>query len=259
MLAWFIAFAVVITSLIGAPARAGVLWYNGSYDGRDSLTDQSMVPVQTGNNTYTLTTQLVYEDFVVPAGQTWTITSVFVNDAINYNGAISTATWQIRSGVGAGNGGTLVASGDTSATATALSGVTLPPGYSAETITATVSSVVLTAGTYWVAVAPDSLGYYSDQAYALTTSGANAVGTPAGNDGNSYVTNNYPTSGPDAFNFTPTTTALAGDGDGSLIDFSMGVSGTSVSVTPEPSSLVLAAIGLGAIALAAGRRARRAD
>ncbi len=232
---------LLLALAFSSPARAGLLWYNGDYDGRTSLLNETNVPA-TNTDSPPLQKSLVYENFVVPVGQIWTITSVFSNDAVAFAVAPTTATWQIRSGVSAGNGGTLIASGDSSATVTPLSGISIS-GYTAETITATIPAVTLTAGTYWLAVAPDSAGYYADQSFVLSTSGANGVGTPAGNDGNSYITNSYPTSGTGSYNFTASTTVLnkRGVGFGPNIDFSMGVAGV---IVPEPSSVVLVAVGL---------------
>lgn len=246
---------MLMAASLASPARAGLLWYNGDNDNRDSLANESKVGVETGNDIGLLATSLVYDNFVVPVGQVWTLSSVFANELMDYNGAVTTATWQIRSGVSAGNGGTLVASGDTAATATINIPFNPALGLTGEQVSATVTGVTLTAGTYWLAVAPDSTGVFADQAYIVTTSGANAVGTPAGNDGNSFITNNFPTSGPDAYNFTPTTTALSGDGDGPKIDFSMGVNGTfAPAAVPEPMSAVLVAMGVALPALVRARR-----
>jgi hypothetical protein len=201
-----------------------MLWYNGNFDGRDSQL-----------NAYYVSTNYsaLYDNFIVASGQTWTVTDVYSNDLIAVG--ITQAYWEIRSGVSAGNGGTLVAGGITSPasqTATGRSGF----GLNEYTIDVSgISGVTLTAGTYWLTVAPvipNGVG----QAYVTTTSGAGAVGLPAGNDGTSYV---YSPVGAGGENFVSTNDpSLLGPG---TWDFSMGVSGTVVAV-PEPSTWVLSAL-----------------
>jgi hypothetical protein len=229
---------LLATTLCTSRARADLLWYNGDYDNRDSLTNESQVPVNTGSG-YVLEKSLVYDNFIVPTGQTWTLTSLFSNNQIAYYANPTTATWEIRSGVSAGNGGTLVASGDSAATLTAVTTVSgyyyAAPEY---TVSVAVSNITLTAGTYWLAVAPDSAGYYGDQSYIETTSGANAVGSPPGDDGNSFINSNSPGA---PLNFAPTSSVL---NDPGAIDFSMGVVGTFVAGVPEPSSWGLVLVGL---------------
>ena len=53
----------------------------------------------------------VYDNFVVTNAAGWDIAAVFSDDLSNT--VITGASWEIRSGVSAGNGGTLVASGST--------------------------------------------------------------------------------------------------------------------------------------------------
>ena len=255
-----IGLLLLVAASIATPAKAGILWYNGDFDGRGSLLDENNVPAtNTTSPAPPIQKSLVYDNFIVPVGQTWTISSVFSNDFVAYAAAPTTASWAIRSGVSAGNGGTLIASGDTAATLTPLSYI--QNGFVAETVTASVPSIVLTAGTYWLGVAPDSAGYYSDQSFIMTTSGINAIGTPLGNDGNSFITNTYPPVGSaGSFNYTPTTTAVTKRGVnpyGPTIDFSMGVNGTFA--VPEPSSVALVAVGLlGSLACTRKRRSARA-
>ena len=144
----------------------------------------------------------------------------------------------------AGSGGTLVASGDTAATATLLHAADynnyIDPEYQ---IAATVTGVTLTAGTYWLAVAPDSspfVGDVNDQSYIETTSGAGAIGMPAGNDGQSFTSNNLLGAGKVTF-------------AASNLDFSAGVMGNLVSV-PEPASWVMLVAGLAGAACLVHRR-----
>ncbi len=230
-----------LTLLLPGPAAgAATLWYNGNYDLNDAATNESNVPVNVAGS-YVLEKSLVYDDFFVPVGQVWTLSSIFSNDQVSYYTAPTKATWEIRSGMSAGNGGALVASGDSTSTEsleTAHDGNNyIDPEYR---ITEAVT-VTLSAGTYWLAIAPDSNGYYGDQSYIETTSGAASVGLPTGIDGDSFINNNL--TGPGASSFAA-----------SSLDFSAGVVGT-VTAVPEPAIAPLALVG---IAMFAGlHRSRR--
>jgi hypothetical protein len=208
------AMACVGLWLSSGVARAGstTLWYNGDSDGRDGLLNE------TGG-----TDGLVYDNFIVPTGDIYTITGVFSNDLMP-NSAATTAHWQIRVGVSPGNGGTLVASGDGADTVTATGRTGTISGNTDDEYTNQVAvSVILTAGTYWLAVAPD----VADGAYITTTSGANAVGFPQGNDGNSFWSSTFY-----GKNFAPTTDPTL-EGPGTW-DYSMGIIGTAALVAPVP-------------------------
>jgi hypothetical protein len=221
---------VAIAVLVGAPvARADVtLWYNGDLDQRDALVNQTG-PAD----------GIVYDNFIVPVGQSYTITGAFSNNAmyIDPTGSTLTAYWEIRSGVSAGNGGTLLASGDgtDTTTNTGLSfnfGGQSIPVYKNEV---DGLSVTLGAGTYWLAVAPD---VHSQDSYIVTTSGANAIGSPPGNDGNSFFSSTFFSQ-----SFVPTSDpSLEGPG---TWDYSMGIIGTSTTITiPEPSTMIVGLAGL---------------
>ena len=227
-----------------------ILWYNGDFDGRDAL--ENATNLASTYNGGTLYNAFVYDDFIVPTGQTWTITSVFSNiQETNFTTLSTTATWQILSGVSAGNGGTTVASGDGAATMTATGGPVIDPSLNAFLLSETISPVVLTAGTYWLTVAPDIPPpfYFSNAAYISSTSGANAVGTPPGNDGNSFV-NTVGLPSAIGYDFVP---ASVIEGGGTW-DYSMGVSGSSTGAIPEPSSLTLGGIVLFLCGLTVGGR-----
>lgn len=223
------------------PARAGTLWYNGDADGRDAQAN--------GIGASPVPDSLVYDNFVVPAGTTWTITGAFSTDLMNYTG-VTDAYWEIRSGVSAGNGGTLLASGTSTATQTDL-GYSLF-GFEVYSVTASGLSVTLGPGTYYLTIAPVSPstgGLPANYSYVATTSGTNAVGSPAGDDGHSYMTSSgY------GLNFTPATDPSV-EGPGTW-DYSMGVIG--VAAAPEPSGVVMLAIGgLGVAGLIRVRGRRR--
>ena len=241
-LAGLLAAAAILSSQ--AATAAGTLWYNGNLDGRDSQANEI-------NNTL-IPDARVYDNFLIPSGTRWVITDVFSNDAITAQAAVTQAHWEIRSGVVAGNGGTLLASGDSPATQTptgrSLDGI---PEY---TITVNGLGINLGPGSYFLDVAPDiPASDPFDQSYIATTSGAGAIGMPPGNDGNSF--------------FTSTTlgNTFTSSASGSVLgpgtwDFSMGVDGTSIATTvPEPASLTICLSAGLVLALHAQyrRRARR--
>ena len=237
-----------------------VLWYNGDYDNRDALfnTEGTFFNI---NGVNTQISSNVYDNFIVPVGQTWTITSVFSNDQLNF--AATTASWEIRQGVSDGVGGTIVASGNGAATPDpASAGARLLYGTPEYQIATTFSApVVLTAGTYFLTVAPNAPGvFFNEQGFIETTSGANAVGMPPGNDGDSFINNTFPSSNPAALNFAPTSTVEDPTGLQGPYDYSMGLSGTfaSTGVVPEPSASVLLVIGTElALAMAGASRRNR--
>jgi hypothetical protein len=267
-------FVLLLTALTLAPssASAQILFYGGDYDNNDALPNSNGVPVNTGTSSgsnvgYFLVKSLVYQDFVVPVGQTWTVSSLFSDNQIgNYSGTgtsyatATTATWEIRSGMSAGNGGTLVASGDSSTVTqtaiTAQNGYTY--AYPESRITATISAVTLTAGTYWVAVAPDDdLGYFIDKGgFAETSSGANAVGTLPSND-QTFISNNLGSyTGGSIGQAATYESAAQYDGSTGTLDFSIGVNGT-FTVVPEPASLLMVGLGVAGIAGYLRRRSNR--
>jgi hypothetical protein len=95
--------AITWVGIRPSTTRATTLWYNGDFDLNDAATNENNVPINIGGTTE-LEQSLVFNNFTVPAGQKWTISSVFSNDQIAYFDTISTATWQIRSGMSSGNG-----------------------------------------------------------------------------------------------------------------------------------------------------------
>ena len=208
-----------------------VLWYNGDYAGGSGTVNENSSNVGVAN---------IYEDFNVTAPGGWTVQRLWSNDCMSYSG-VTSAAWSIRSGLSAGNGGTIIASGTSSATQT-LTGRTAWWGYPEYTVQVTGLNVYLAPGTYWLSVSPlvgsDPLSNGQYRSYVSQTSGANAVGAPAGNNGNSFI---YDL--PAGYNFAPDTFNE---------DYSMGVAGT---VVPEPSTLALSATG--AMLLLAGRKKSR--
>jgi hypothetical protein len=227
-----VAFVLVILTApyyLGVSATgAATLWYNGDLEGVSCPDNYGQNP-----STYSY----VYDDFVVPEGVTWNVTSVWSNNGQgSYTTAVG-AAYDIRQGVSAGNAGILVASGWDE------SGVRSPTGRSMGTIpeyqiTVDVSGVILTPGRYWLRVTPHNWGDNPTYSYISDTIGTNAVGNPPGNSGKAYLTDSYG-------NYF---LAIAGD-------YSMGLAG-DVNQVPLPASLPLLGSGLLGL-LGLGRKFRR--
>jgi hypothetical protein len=220
---------VLIIMLICAgtmPAIAATLWYNGDFQGGF---------VENENNAFS--TSYIYDDFTVPSGG-WTINTVWSNNMMFLNDTVTQASWEIRSGVSANNGGTVVASGTGSATQIATGRSS--NGLVEYTIQVTGLNVILGPGTYWLNVAPKGS---ANKAFMSGTTGANAIGQPPGDDDNSFFTTSLL-----PYYFQPTSAIPFSIPQ----DFSMGVGNNTV---PVPPSLLL--LGSGLLGLGALRRFRK--
>ncbi len=156
-----------LSRLLAAPSYCKpCLFYGGDFDSSspaaDTFANENIYP----GDSQTLSQ--IYSPFTVPAGQTWSVTGLFIN-TIAYPTALDPVAtpWEIRTGIAksGGSGGTLVASGTANATMTAtgrnLNGV---PEY---TILVTWSApVVLPAGTYWENVTPQCTNLNNPQCTA---------------------------------------------------------------------------------------------
>lgn len=222
---------VLVGVLLAGSAQGGTIWYNGDFNGGDGT-----VSVRHGFGLLDIDAY-VYENVQVAGSQN--VTGVF--GTFLYSGTAPLgAEYEIRSGVSSGDGGTLVASGSvTSGFSWVDLGTTFSsPSYGTLGVfrLEVGAAVALTAGEYWVGLRP--IADTSSEVVALlaTTSGTGAVGNPAGNDGNAFLD-----SASLGFTFDP----LADD-------FSVGL--TDV---PEPSSLLLAGVGLFAVAVGRKRGRRQ--
>lgn len=180
----------------------GALWYNGDFDFVDGLTNEQ--------DTFASGYAHIYDNFDVTDGGGWDLTSVFSHDLISTT--VIGASWEIRSGVSGGNGGTLVASGSTSSPSV------VPTGNNAfgfdEFEVSVPVDVHLDPGTYWLNVTPIG-NLDGNRSFNSTTDGTNCVGTPCGNDDTAFLDS-------DLFgaNFEP-----VADFGAQFHDFSMGVIG----------------------------------
>ncbi len=161
------------------PMEGELLWYNGDFDGSNGLANEENTSLGSGQYAR------VYDDFNV-TGDGFDIGAVFSNNLENTN--VTAATFEIRQGVSAFNGGTIVASGMTTTpeiTPTGRSGF----GFTEFTIQISGLSIHLDPGTYWLAVWPT--GDLTGRSFVSTTSGANCVGTPCANNDNSFFDSNF--------------------------------------------------------------------
>jgi hypothetical protein len=163
-----------VTAPIKQPT-GGILWYNGDFNGVDALANEA--------NTSSGKSSSVFDDFLVTDSGGWDVTAVFSDNLENTN--VTGAIWQIRQEISVGNCGILIASGQT------MTPVVTPTGrfgfgYTEYMIEVTGLSVHLpqSGGLYWLNVTP--VGDGTGRSFDGTTSGANCVGTPCGNDQNAF-------------------------------------------------------------------------
>lgn len=225
---------IMMTALMvmaGTAPASTILWYNGDFDGSANSLRSEHRYEDYGNYGIFQSDARVYDDFVVPAGG-WTVNSVWTNNLFTSGVTVYGATYEIRSGVSAGDGGTVVASGTTDSFALTGTGRGTG-GYTEYQLLISGLNISLNPGTYWLSVTP-TIALADEYVYTSATSGLNAVGQPAGDNGNSYfyayahAANGQVTSN---VNFREENT-----------DFSMGVTGTST--VPIPSTMLLLGTGL---------------
>ncbi len=186
------------------PPMGDALWYNGDFNDVNGLANERDTSLGSGQYAST------YDDFNVPDADGWDVTSVFSNNLADTS--IIGASYEIRQGVSAGNPGTLIASGMTvtpTVTPTGRSGF----GFTEFMVSIEGLNVHLAAGDYHLNVTPT--GNLTGRSFDSTTSGANCVGTPCGNNQNAFFDSNF-------FGAFFASTADFGQ----PYDFSMGVNGT---------------------------------
>jgi len=152
---------------IGTPqqASATVLWYAGDVSG-----------IAAADVQYPGGGQFLYDDFVL--GSASTVGGFFGNYWLGSQASFTNqATWELRSGAGPGDGGTLLASGTDPATMTATGNTNSQLNLAEYTLTLTGLSVNLPAGTYWLGLFPvtDSCTGCANLSASLTT-GTNEIG-----------------------------------------------------------------------------------
>jgi hypothetical protein len=177
-----IAFLVLSLGVMAGPAAAGTLWYNGDFDGSGLSVSNHHEYQNYGGNIYFQSDSHVYDDFVVPAGG-WRVNAVWSNNRFTSGVVVTGATWEIRSGLSVGNGGTVVASGSGTPTLTNTGRGT--GSYTEYQVLISGLNFHLKPGRYWLRVTP-TINVGDAYSYNSATSGLNAVGQPPGNNDNSY-------------------------------------------------------------------------
>lgn len=228
-------FAVLL-GVAQSRVEAQTRWYNGDLDGSGALRNQSGVAS-------------TFENFTVTDAGGWHVNELWSNNVTDTGAFGATADWSIRTGMSVGNGGTVIASGITSASVTPT-GRTLFGSYTEYKVDVFGLSIDLAPGGYWLSVSPTMT---TGLAFNSFTSGANGTGTPVAD--NTSLFNYHPGAGS---NYEQTDFAINSPRHGD--NFSMGVGGTNggTSVTPEGSSLVMLSLGLLPLGLGLRKKLRKA-
>jgi hypothetical protein len=206
---------------VTAPIKptGGILWYNGDFNGVAYLANEQNTSIGSGEFAS------VYDDFIVSDSGGWDVTAVFSDNIITTNAtSVTGATWEIRQGISEGNGGTLIASGVTSAPSVTPTG---RGSFNFKEYMVEVPGLAVhlpaSANPYWLNVTP--IGDLTGRFFDSNTSGADCVGTPCGNNQNAFFNSNF-----FGANFTSTAN------EGEPADFSMGVIGSvGGGATPTPT------------------------
>ena len=224
------AVAVMVLGSVSAANAATTLYYGGDIDPGNGNANGLA-----NENDGIVSGAATYDNFTVSGG-TWHVTSLFTNNLTGLN--ITSANWEIRSGVSEGNGGALLFSGSAKPVVTATGRSDF--GFQEFNVAVPVS-FDLTAGTYWMSVQPVSSD--ANRSFESNTFGLNAIGVHTADK-------DYFNSGFFGANFTNA------DNEGVFSTFSSGVIGTvGAGGVPEPSTWALMLVGFGG--LGASLRMRR--
>lgn len=149
----------------GVRTPGGTIYYGGDCDHINGLANEFNSIVSDAR---------VYDNFIVSS--TMNLVTVFGKDYNSYSPLPTMANWEIRSGVAAGTGGTLIASGQSQPATVTPDGCN-DFGFTGYQIAVSIpqGSVVLGPGTYYLNVTP--IGSGNGRSFVETTSGLNAAGS----------------------------------------------------------------------------------
>ncbi len=157
---------VAILAIAGIAAAASAQWYNGDPDLVNGLAAEFNTLV---------TDAYVFEDFNHTGG---VIGELYGNYFWSSN--IRGYTYEIRSGVSNGFGGTLVASGNTDGAYSMTPNGFDAFGFTGYGLCADIPDLILVAGTYMLGLSP--IGDGTGRGFVQSTSGAGGIGSPNDND-----------------------------------------------------------------------------
>ena len=224
------AFSLLLLFSLQLCAHADILFYGGDFDmnnpNANAIANENDAIVY--GNPYGAA---AYQNFIVPAGQSWNVTGLFSNNLMTLHPP--NAYWEIRTGVSEGHGGTLRASG------TGPDTYHLKGQFGESNNLVSNLNITLNPGMYWLAVVPDAPDQQG-RSYNTNTFGLNAVGTQVSDQ--QFFNSPF-------FGYTFTNA----DNLGVFPTFSSGVIGT---VVPEPSGIIIFSSGV-IVARAAVRRQLR--
>ncbi len=179
--------AVVLACAAAASTGAHADWYSGDpYSGQTTWPQYSDYLFNSG-----ATIAMSFDNFTWSPGSGGGVVDSVGGHYYSYtpspNAQIVGAYWEIRSGMGVGNGGTLVASGFNAATSSLTSFT--QGGNAVWGVDVDVADFALGAGNYWFGMAIQTVGDLVGWFHA-GTSGANGVGGPLGDDVHLYYQEN---------------------------------------------------------------------
>ena len=214
-----------------------ILFYAGDFNPQDpnanALANENDAIVS--GNPYGAAT---YQNFIIPAGHTWYINSMFTNNLASINP--QAGYWELRTGMSEGNGGTLIASGTNALGPGSFDWTpTGRNGFGLTEYQAHVQGLGLTVGSgqYWESVVPIALNDNgrSFNSNTFNCFASSCIGTEQDDDqffNSAFFAANYD----NANNW------------GVFQRFSSGIDG--YDATPEPSTLVMlgsSVVGVGAL------------
>lgn len=171
-------------ALLGVAAfilpTAHAQWYSG-----DPYSQQTTWPQYTDNLSTTSNVRaMTFDNFAWTGGIVASVGGHFHNFDSGPLNTIDTAHWEIRTGMSAGNAGTLVASGSGSVT-NAPTAFT-QGGWAVQRVDVDVPDFALSTGNYWFGLAIGSTQAANSGWFVAGTFGANGVGGPLGDNNHLY-------------------------------------------------------------------------